>query len=81
MIAVFLDCGNVLADALGAIDFSFQEIVLLCFHCKLLLWRVRGGGKPPTVGGKRDIREDEKNHTAENHSFPQSEVAPHQILE
>jgi hypothetical protein len=55
--------------------------VLRYFHSKLFSWRVRGGRKPPTVGSKCHIREDEKNHAAENHSFSQCEIAPHQILE
>jgi len=54
--------------------------VLPGLHGKLLLWRVQGG-KLPTVGSKRDIRKDEKNHAAENRSFPHCEVASHQSLE
>jgi hypothetical protein len=55
--------------------------MLRCFDCKLLSWRARGGRKSPTVGSKGHIREDEKNYAAENRSFPQCEIAPHQILE
>jgi hypothetical protein len=55
--------------------------MLGCFRCKLLSWRTRSGRKPPTVGSKSHIREDEKNHAAENHSFSHCEIAPHQILE
>jgi hypothetical protein len=80
-IAILLDGRDVLADGLGALDVGFQEIVLFCFDGKLLLRRVRGGGKLPTVSRQSDIRDDDKNHATENDSFPQCEVAPHQVLE
>jgi hypothetical protein len=55
--------------------------MLPCFDGKLLLGRVRGRGKLPTIGRQGNIREHEKNHAGENYSFPQCEVAPHQVLE
>jgi len=57
---------NVFSDVLGALDICFQDIMLRRFHYKLLSWRAGGGRKPPTVGSKGHIREDEKNYAAEN---------------
>jgi hypothetical protein len=81
VIAILLDGGNVIADGLGALDIGLQQIMLLYFHGKLLLGRVRGRGKPPTVSRQGDVREHEKNHAGENYPFPKCEIAPHQVLE
>jgi hypothetical protein len=81
VIAILLDGRNVIADGLGALDIGFQKIMLPYFDGKLLLGRVRGRGKLPTIGRQGNIREHEKNHATENDSFPQCEIAPHQVLE
>jgi hypothetical protein len=81
MIAVFLYGGNVVADVLGALDIGLQESMLPCLYGKLLLGRLRGRGKFPTVSRQGDIGNHKKNNAGENDSFPQCEIALHQVLE
>jgi hypothetical protein len=55
--------------------------MLFCLDGKLLHRCVRGRGKLPTVSCKANIRKDEKNHAEQDDSFPQCEIATHQVLE